>query len=330
MAGASRKVRSLSIILVLTTWLCQPVVASGTNAGVARAAAEASDASPCPADPALSPDEIFGRARDAWTGQRYPARIEYVVTVSVVDNGATLQNHYKGQYLWSEDDIRVIAFSDEETAHPYVPHGVNLLLTVTIAKGGSETIGRQVGPRAATIDYLGLPVVDPVYSFGLARPARAFPPASANGGAPPNAALKTIGRVASRQLDYAVALVGIERYGGSPTFHLSLEALHEPRRYRLREMWVDTDTFATRKVVTEGNFSDGPPLHTMWATTFQQIDGAQYIETETARGLLDYGPGRRYTSASVSFEAIRPAPSRPSALLFKTPARDDELREPTP
>lgn len=115
--------------------------------------------------------------------------------------------------------------------------------------------------------------------------------------------LKEIGRVTSTDRDYAIAYAGTDSIDGAQAYHLVLRPLHASPRLRLRELWVDTRTAATIKLVTQGNFIDNT---VPWAVTFSTVAGAQYISAEQA--LAPVGAGRHlYDRATISFQSLGPA-----------------------
>lgn len=86
-------------------------------------------------------------------------------------------------------------------------------------------------------------------------------------------------------------------------YHLLLKPLSDPGTYRLREMWIDTATYATDRIVTGGNFTDGALAGVRWQIDFVQVAGATFIGSETA--LSGFTLDRRaYDSASVVFTQI--------------------------
>lgn len=91
-------------------------------------------------------------------------------------------------------------------------------------------------------------------------------------------------------------------------------------------MWIDTQTFATDKLVSQGNFEQGGMTGVPWTVTFRQLGGVPYIASEltTQSFRLDR---RAYDTAAVSFENVRPAriPGYASLMGF---AGGDALTEP--
>ena len=282
-------------------------------------AAAAASAAPNDAPPnAPSPYAIFGRARLYWEAQHYPGALRYVVAVRVVENGHEKVAHYHSSIDGYTGDIAVDAVSEEEEAHPYKPPG-----------GFGFGYPGSGGGRALTpVDYLGVPVLAPNYGFGIGRTPPAQPPhvptdaeivaavraqfhdpdpriaASAAPTATPTPGLREIATVVSRSRMYDISLEGIDAIDGEPAYHLRLRPLREPGRYRLRELWVDTVTFAPRKLIEGLNFVNGPGTEVPWSVTFVSYDGALYIDTETALAPMRY-QRHHYSEASVSITKLQ-------------------------
>lgn len=118
---------------------------------------------------------------------------------------------------------------------------------------------------------------------------------------PTSSGLKQIAVVTAFARHYIISLVGIEPLDGAPTYHLKLQAVVEPHRYRLRDLWIDTQTYATRQLVSDGNFTSGPWPGAPWTVRFAQIDGATYIADESAAQPFEYG-NLRYTATTVEMQ----------------------------
>ncbi len=273
-------------------------------------------------------DTIFSLARDAASTQRCPARLEYVIVVAADIDGRVEQNHFRATYLYDLDYLHVDAFSREEQQHPFVTHGVNVLVTLPFVPliGLSRALTAKVNHDGAPLDLLGIPVLKPSYTFGLRRSSQESPQPQDTRSP---SGLRVIGSTTARLRDYAVELVGVEKYEGHEAYHLRLTPLREPSHYRLREVWVDASSYAVLQIITDGNFIDGPPTRSEWVTTYQDVDGCRVIDREVALGLLDYGRGRKYEKTTIFFDLIKdPAAYRVPIVTFRRPQGDDDLLEP--
>ncbi len=268
---------------------------------------------------AADPYSIFSRARTVWSTQRYPEYLSYVVVVNVDEKGVPKSNHYHSVYDAVHDVVHVNAISDEEHSAPHVATGVNFHLR---PKRQFQTIvDKRIGSAEEAVDFLGIPLLSPNYSFGIApyvAPAQATSadqlvadirkqfndpiPAAKARELNTDGDLKEIASVTTMRRDYLMTLDAVEALNGRPNYHLSLRPTREPGRYRLREMWIDTQSFETTKLVAAGNFTV-PQAMVPWTITFADIGGALYIASETANVPVSIGP-HTYDRASISFESI--------------------------
>ena len=256
----------------------------------------------------MDPYAIYAAARTYWENARYPAFVSYTVDVRVEEAGLWKTNHYHLTYDAGSDVVHVNPVSDEEIAHPHrVPPGpVGSIFGFRVTKAESRT------------DYLGVPELAPNYSFGLAKyvpkdsidskelvkqirdefhdPARPKPQPSPTG-------IPEIADVHAVARDYDITLTGIETVDGHADYHLKLRPVRAPKRYRLRDLWIDERTYFTDRLVNDGNFVDGPGPGVMWNVSFARVWDAPYVQQEVAQGPLAF-PGATYQQASVSFEDI--------------------------
>jgi len=258
-----------------------------------------------PRAPTPDADAIFSRARDAASMQRCQARLEYIIVVAADIDGRVEENHFRASYLYDLDYLHVNAFSREEQQHPYVPHGSNIV----VAPFGIELIGlsraltTKINHDGPPLDLLGVPVLKPSYTFGLKRASQGSPQPQDT---QPPSGLRVIGSTSALLRDYAVELVAVEKYEGDEAYHLRLTPLHEPRRYRLRELWVDASSYAVLQIVTNGNFGEGPPTKSKWVTTYHDVDGCRVIDREVALDALDYGRDRKFEKTTIGRRHQRP------------------------
>lgn len=282
--------------------------------------------------PALlnNPYAIYERAREVWQQARYPAVVAYTVHVAVTEAGAQKSNHYRLTYDALHDVVHVDPASDEERAHPHVvPPGPNVnFFSLRLSRAEPRT------------DYLGVPLLAPNYSFGIAHyvpkgqltgmdlvreirkefhdPAKRTPP--------PASGLPEIANVEAIAHDYDIKLAGLEPIAGHTDYHLVLHPVRDPKRYRLRDIWIDDSTYFTDRLVSDGNFVSGPGPGVQWTVDFAEIGGAPYIARETASGSLSY-PGAVYTSAAVLFEDVHGTKPTP-AWAGASAVSGDTLEEP--
>ncbi len=284
-----------------------------------------------------SPYDIFARARAFWSAQIYPSYLAYDVVVRIDEGSSPKTERYTSEYDATDNAIWVDSVSDYEIAHPVKVKGFNFGI-----------LGLVASKPLPPIDFLGVPMLAPTFSFGMAP----FVPAAAAAGRdsarivaavraqfhdpnprtspstarslPPG--LHQIGSVTAFNRDYRVALLGIESIDGRPCYHLALAPLRDAKNYRLRELWVDQQTYATAQLREALNFVDGPGTSVPWTVRFVQAGGAQYIASETADAPMSYR-GLLYRHASVAFEDLHRQSLPPPAMLVP-PTSDLVMREP--
>lgn len=293
---------------------------------------------PATARPALTdPYQIFANARTYWIAQRYPAQLQYTIAVRALSGDTPEARHYAASWTAAANIPLVDPVSAEERAHPYrPPAGVAIsILFIPIVNIG--------GPRHGTginTDLLGVPMLAPNYAFAIApyvppqkkTPAQIVgeiramyhdPLPAARAEELSAAQLPTIAVVSAGTRHYTISLVGIEPYGNRADYHLVLTPLTDPRRYRLRALWIDTRTFATDKLAQDGNFASTLATRVPWTITFHDVGGARYIDTESASGPL--GALHDFT---ISFENVVAAAAAPNVTAPAPPGAFFEPSDP--
>jgi hypothetical protein len=288
----------------------------------------AASLSPAPAESPADAYQIFARSREYWLQQHYPPLLEYTVAVTVLEGGSVKKERYWSAYDSTDGQIAVDSVSDYERSHPtYAAPGVNVKIPL---------LSSLVKPQPPT-DYLGVPLLAPNYTFGMADIPRTNPsgesdlervtdvrtqfhdPTPVDRAAEPSptsGALPTIAKETVYGRNYRITLAGVESTYGVPAYHLHLQALHDPGRYRLEELWVDTRNFAPIQLVERINFVDGPGTGVPWRVRFGSSAGALYIFDETALKPMRYN-GLLYPQAILAFENIHAVDelSRPPPLF---------------
>jgi hypothetical protein len=258
--------------------------------------------------PSTDPYQIYDRAQAVWRSQAYPDDIQYRITTHVSEGKKDELEHYNGEASITRG-IRVAGDSDEELAKPHRATGINFKINIefgwnTNAGGNLGSMLMDAHRKEASPDYLGVPMISPEYSFGLG-PLLQPEPALQQEENPPKSAFPIIATVTATDQPYDITLAGTEVIGGFYTYHLRLQPRHDPAKYRLRDLWIDSDSYVVLKLVTQGNFT-GPPMNAVpWVVTFQDIGGATYIDTEKAEAPLAFRGDRTFTTATVSFSDIR-------------------------
>jgi len=212
------------------------------------------------------------------------ARIEYTISVSGVDGAVLRSNHYSATYRPEVNEIDVDAISVEESREaPPLIRDFDVRPQQTGCEcqpddGGPLSVG--VGNPERSQDLLGVPHLTPTYMFGLDSPTVSNPLGQALSSGP-----KLIAAV-STEHNYAVTLVDERAIDDSPTYHLRLTPLHDPKRLRLRELWIGTFDYLPRRAVIEGNFTTAPLTDVPWIIDFSVMNGEPLIVRETASTLF--------------------------------------------
>ena len=244
--------------------------------------------------PTPDPYVLFARARHTWLMQTYPRAVSYIVSLQTLGSQAPATRHYESVYVSRTNTVFPNRVSLEQQSHPHVPTGINI------------SIGPiPVGPREETPDPFGVPSLAPNYSFGIAPRHAELVEARSDGsdtraligqlraqypdpmeGKTVRASdgLKEIGNVVSAQHDYFMQFVGVENDAWGNTFHIALQPTHEPWRFRLRDVWIDSSTYQVHQLMSEGNFIHGLAARAQWLVKFAPQDGVEYISSEQTLG----------------------------------------------
>jgi hypothetical protein len=267
--------------------------------------------------------DIFDAARAQWQTETYPRYLQYVIETRVGGKNGALVNDYAARCFCINGDIRVDAVSAQENQHPTTPHGVSVKFNITIGwgNGGQETIGKLLRPTPPP-DPLGVPMLSPLYSFGLRPEPIQAAKSSASASTLPVIATTTT----SATKPYDIRLVDVETIDGESAYHLMLNAVTDVERYRLRELWIDTKTFDTLRAVVAENFTGAWRSATPWTIDFARENGFQYIVDETANGPVTFGK-QTYPTAEILFKTVTPAVPGVVGLPIDTDL-PDALREP--
>ncbi len=204
-------------------------------------------------------------------------------------------------------------FSREEDAHPYTPHGTNIAIPF-LTNLSPEHQPDPIGHVAFAIDQ----------DYGLAPGERKLASVSASAAIDAQrSALPVIGRTGTIAHDYAVSLIESTTDAQGTEYHLGLQPLRDPARHRLRELWVDANTWLPEEAVVEGIGNRGPLDAVRWRVEFRQTDGGTYIARETALAPLQAKHALLH-DVSVTFGEVKldvaPGALRPE-LLEERPDR---------
>ncbi len=276
--------------------------------------------------PLTDPYQIFANAKAYWVAQRYPDRVQYTIAVNAQAGDKPIARHYTAWWMAWSNQMTMDSVSAEERADPYRPApGVNILIPPF--RYPVASIG---GPRNGTginTDIVGVPVLTPNYAFGIApyvppqekTPAQIVGEIRAKFHDPlsaerikklPASMLPTIAVVSVGTRRYIISVLGMEPYGDHRDYHLKLKPVGDPWHFRLRQMWVDSSTFATDKIEQDGNFTATVATKVPWTVTFHDVNGARYIDTESETAYLGKGNDALH-NVSFAFENVIAAQTPP-------------------
>jgi hypothetical protein len=268
-------------------------------------------------------DEIFARAREVWTTQRVPAYLEYTVTTAVARNGQSTANHYAAACYCEKNQLLVDKVSDEQNAHPPTPHGTTLSFGFTLGwnngtGGGRETVSKTVNPPQLP-DPVGVPLLSPLYSFGMELAAAATKEQTAT-------SLPVIATTSTAARHYAVTIAGDEEIDGRSAYHLLLQPLSQPHTYRLRDIWIDESTFETLQARVGANFTDDWFNDRPWSIHFSNDLGFEHVAYEESDGPVTLH-GHTFDSVRISFDNLHATTTPSKTFWIQTPVYDP-LSEP--
>ena len=183
----------------------------------------------------------------------------YQIGVIVAKHGKTSARHYDAALAGGVPITRTISHEEQDT----VPRGAAFAI-----------LGFWVKPPGDP-DPFGVPYLSPYYSWDL-RPA-----AATNAPQPPApSTLPEIANVVTTNSDYHPVYVSKEELNGQPTYHLELLPLRDSNKYRVRDVWMATDTHDPVQLITDGNFTTAPLTNVRWKITFRKFRAETRIDTE--------------------------------------------------
>ena len=277
---------------------------------------------------APSPETIFARAKDVWRARSEAPYVTYGLRERYVWRGRTHDNWWQAAYRDRDANValhRVIVASDEAQRLRGAPIAINL----HIHHGAAHADSFDTNPDADAFPILD-PLIEPNASFGLLRreakarlvgsatplPGGAAVVPTAEPSAPPSRQpaatpspaplvtdrpLRELAHVEAVARDYAIGLAGAETVRGEQTYHLTLAPLRDPYVYRLRDIWVDTSSYATVQLAVEGLFEGKPYDAARWIVDYVTFGGRAYVQQIHTDEPLRFGLDRVVTNLQYDF-----------------------------
>ncbi|HTJ25143.1 MAG TPA: hypothetical protein VMA36_03170 [Candidatus Limnocylindria bacterium] len=264
-----------------------------SKTGVAALAFILLGAGGLPADPSAA----FSTARDAWPVASYPRYATYATVITFRIGSQGIQRTWRTVEDLQRRVVHADSFSNEEEAHPYVPHGINVGMggvTSSRDQGGSSLPSGIQQPDAKlppgaimnndpSADPFGMLTFAVNQDWGISRRAPQISTSTdATDVGGPEPALPRIGGTGAEAKIYTVTSLGTTTENGVALVHLGLQPLKDPKRYRLRELWLDPTTQLPVHAIVQG-IANHDPLDTVkWRVDYKILDGVPYIDKETA------------------------------------------------
>jgi hypothetical protein len=269
---------------------------------LAGSAAGAQDALPSPVpvastSPAASDPEgerIFEAVRHAWDASGYPRYTTYTVGVKYQKGTRWITRHYATYEDMRRNLVFARDFSPEEEADPKVPHGTSIAIGPIVLNPDHPE--DPIGPLALGINQ----------DYGISPAGHVIKALNDAEDVANASELPVIGTTSTKVRDYDVRLIGTETASdGALVDHLGLTPLHDPKRLKLREMWVDAKTYVVRSLLLASNFNGSPLSGVSWRVDYRIVDGAPYLETEKAQAPVTYRGQGTLRDVTIAFTDVQ-------------------------
>jgi len=240
-------------------------------------------AAPAPS-PTPSPDAaaeaMFARAKQYWQARRdvpylrYGALVRYLHKGHVFDNWWDAYERTADKALALEPLLDPVENNRRLGGVPFSIFGITIFDT---------------NPDAEPI-RLDEPRIDPTSSFGVSgRGTGVTLPAGGAEASPQPGDLREITRVEASTRDYQISIAGTDRLGDVDAIHLKFVPLTDPAINRLRELWLDPQTYRTIQAKVQGILSGKPYDGVEWTVRYTVVDGRNYLQQLIADEPLHFG-----------------------------------------
>jgi hypothetical protein len=226
-------------------------------------------------------ERIFIQARNAWQARTEAPFLSYGILLRIANQSHRWDNWWEAYYRNSDQRFvarRLVNVKDDEKRLKGVP--VCLPFGIKIFDTNSE----------AEPIFIEDPTIQGAESFGLLRSDAAHAVSDLEVPEQPAtdaSRLPEIGRTQAVSRDYQVELVNADP--DESVYHLKLTPLRDPRRLRLRELWVSKRDYMTEKLVVEG-ISDGEPYdRARWVASYALLNGRVYLKQIKNESPLHFG-----------------------------------------
>jgi hypothetical protein len=247
--------------------------------------------------PSLTPGKILANTRLAMFLRDYPRYLTYIIDIQSDAYGRHYHEGYRALLRTVDGSLVVKRTPIYSSNKPINPYGFSFF--------GLNKVGN---PADHIEPPFGVPLMSATYDFGLARAPATRMSNAAEAAAEELSQVPVIGRINVTAGDYDAVLIGEETLDDHPVYHLGLTPLRDSDQNRLRELWVDKETFDVWKLVTEGIFPGGPAASVSWTVNFIHLHGHWLIRTESTSATLTshphlFGGQTQYKGVNYTFGA---------------------------
>lgn len=261
--------------------------------------------------------DAFRQARSSW-GVTYPPYAFYQTVVSYRSGDASIVRRWETVEDLRRRSVHAAAVSDRDAAAPHVPSGTDAGVYGSLTwNGRGFVLGGPKTPQAGAMPTKGIIInrerdadaIGPMslainQDFGIVPSLPAVTASRLAGSIAPQPGLAQIGRTGASASDYEIAVLDIRGEAGADAIvHLQLRPIRLPYRYRLRELWIDRTSGRTISAIVSGIGDRAPFDNVPWRIDFRSVDGATYLDRETALAPLIYR-GADCRDVVITFENV--------------------------
>jgi hypothetical protein len=286
---------------------------------LAACAVSAAPATPDAGSGAVDADGIFARAKAEWRARAEAPFVRFNLLERYTWRGRVHDSWWQAAYRSPDHDLilrRTIVAQQEDERLRGSP--IKIGLRFHQANGPGDQL--DTNPNADAFPILD-PMIEPDASFGMRRhesraallgtatpspglePAATPPPPTAEPVVPEprETPLRELVRVEAVARDYRIALAGTEHLRYGDAYHLTLQPLRDPRTYRLRDLWIATNTYATVQLTLAGLFDGRPYADARWTVTYAPLGGRWYVQQIRTDDTLRFGLDRFVSGLEYDF-----------------------------
>ena len=259
---------------------------------------------------------LLNRLDNAIAALSYPSLLAYTVTVIATErDGSIHRRTYDSRYNASEGDIFPTTISREEGSNPPDARGVDFSIALPFVH---VSLNKPIEADALG----GPPSLAPYYFFGLGESEGLSTDSKRH------AQFTIRSNVPVSARNYEVYLVSIEMVRGEACNHLRLRPRIDPRRFRIRDIWMAQSDDLPIQIRTFGNFTNSRLTNSSWLTTYRRDGHSLFILDERTTDDLRFAHFKPFVSSVVSFSLPQPISPSDMRLRLKPNENKKILAEP--